>query len=123
MPSFGDGSGTGSGGTIQHVDGSLEMWMGAWTPMVWPFSSNWKELHTLLETLERAKAHGKRKFRGSTFFYFTDNLVTYYIAFAGTSPSPTLHAMIQRIKESEIELDIVLESCAHTWNLDDHSRY
>ena len=109
IPSFGDGSGTGSGGTIQHADGSFEMWMGAWSPEVWHFSSNWKELRTLLATLERAAAKGKSGFTGATFFYFTDNLVTYFITFSGTSTSPELHAMIQVIKELEIELDITLE--------------
>jgi hypothetical protein len=61
IPSVGDGSGTGTGGTVRYpIDGKgskeveLEMWMGAWSPHVFHFSSNWKEARTLLKTLERA---------------------------------------------------------------------
>jgi hypothetical protein len=44
-PTWGDGSGTGTGGTVIYPDNAvLEMWMGDWTPSVFFFSSNWKKL-------------------------------------------------------------------------------
>jgi hypothetical protein len=56
VPSFGDGSGTGTGGTVVYKEEDpMEMWMGAWSPRVYQFSSNWKEHRTLLATLERAR--------------------------------------------------------------------
>jgi hypothetical protein len=85
IPSFGDGSGTGTGGTIQYPDETeLTLWMGAWVPRVWHFSSNWKELRTLLATLKQAKRDGNKTVSGSTFFYFTDNLVAYSIVNSGS---------------------------------------
>jgi hypothetical protein len=47
--SFGDGSGSGTGGTVQILDQfgkcpTMEAWMGTWSPCVHSFSSNWKEL-------------------------------------------------------------------------------
>jgi hypothetical protein len=46
---FGDGSGTGTGGTIEWVRDlglCLEAWMGTWSLEVVHFDSNWKELRT-----------------------------------------------------------------------------
>jgi hypothetical protein len=34
-------------------DAALEMWMDTWSPVVHHFSSNWKELKTLVLTLQR----------------------------------------------------------------------
>ena len=48
---WGDGSGTGTGGTINVKDLEVLQWMGAWLPDALPRTSNWKELHTLLLTL------------------------------------------------------------------------
>ena len=55
--SYGDGSGSGTGGTVQVLGHSgacpnMEAWMGTWRPRVHSFSSNWKELRTLVHTLE-----------------------------------------------------------------------
>ena len=54
---FGDGSRTGTGGTIQVLghDGPcpvMEAWMGTWCRVVHSFSSNWHELQTLVHALE-----------------------------------------------------------------------
>jgi hypothetical protein len=73
------------------------------------FSSNWKELRTLKETFERAKRRHREDILGVTFFYFTDNIVTYYIVTSGSSTSPALHEMVEEIKRLEIELDLILE--------------
>jgi hypothetical protein len=108
LPTVGDGSGTGTGGTIQYPDEPMKMWMGAWSPRVWHFSSNWKELRTLLATLQHAE-QDHRPILGSMFFFFTDNLVTYYIVSSGCSRSPELHRLIVEIKKLEQQLDIVLE--------------
>ena len=57
-PNWGDGSGTGTGGTLSLLDQPLRMWQGQWDPIVYRFSSNWKELKTLLLTLEQLKLQG-----------------------------------------------------------------
>jgi hypothetical protein len=106
VPSFGDGSGTGTGGMVQYVEGApFEMWMGTWHPRAYHFSANWKEMRTPLATLERAKAAE----RDVTFFYFTDSSTVYYAVSKGSSTSKSLHAMVEKIKRSEIELGCHLE--------------
>jgi hypothetical protein len=109
---WGDGSGTGTGGTLEEAGTTgkipvIEAWMGTWEFHVHVFSSNWRELRTLLHTLERILRD-----RGpihATLFYFTDNLVTYYIVQSGSSCSLELHRLIRRIKEIELQLSIRLE--------------
>ena len=110
IPSFGDGSGTGTGGTIQYPDETqLKLWMGAWEPRVWHFSSNWKELRTLLATLQQTKRDGNKTVSGSTFFYFTDNTTVYFVVGSGSSTSLELHKLVVEIKLLEQELGCVLE--------------
>ena len=112
---FGDGSGTGTGGTGQVLgSGSgplepMEMWMGRWEHCVHSFSSNWRELKTLVLTLERELARKDSRAKGSTLFYFTDNLVTYYVTNGGSSRSPGLQQLIYEVKRLEIELGCLLE--------------
>jgi hypothetical protein len=111
--SFGDGSGSGLGGTVQILDQdgecpTMEAWMGTWRPCVHSFSSNWKELRTLVHTLER-EIGGNGRLEGATLFYFTDNLVTYYIVSSGSSGSPELHKLLHRLKSLELTLTIRLE--------------
>jgi hypothetical protein len=85
------------------------MWMGVWSPRVYRFTSNWKEMRTLLTTLEQAKAQRRQDISGVTFFYFTDNTTTYFAVTSGSSTAPSLHDMVEKIKQLELELDIVLE--------------
>jgi hypothetical protein len=129
---WGDGSGTGTGGTFEVVQHQhtpvLETWMGTWAAHVAHFDSNWRELRTLLWTLERlggATSHGggasavsclstkpepaRGALDGGTLFYFTDNMVTYYIVHNGSSTSPALHSLIRRIKIIELRLGCRLE--------------
>jgi hypothetical protein len=109
VPTFGDGSGTGTGGTVQYVKGKpFQMWLGTWHPRVFHFSANWKEMRTLLATLERAKAE-QRDVDGVTFFYFTDSSTVYLAVSKGSSSSPSLHDMVVKIKQLEIELGCHLE--------------
>jgi hypothetical protein len=110
VPSMGNGSGTGTGGTVQYRNVEpLDMWMGVWSPRVYRFSSNWKEMRTLLATLEHVKATRRADITNVTFFYFTDNIVTYFAVTARSSTSPGLHSMVEAIKKLEIELGITLE--------------
>jgi hypothetical protein len=111
---FGDGSGTGTGGTIEwlHNQGAhLETWMGTWSLGVVHHDSNWKELRTLLWTAERmARGTDAGLLRGSTLFYFTDNMVSYYVVQNGSSANPALHELIRRIKMWEVELGCRIEA-------------
>jgi hypothetical protein len=82
--------------------------MGTWRPTVHSFSSNWRELRTLVHTLER-ELGGIGRLTRSTLFYFTDNLVSYYIVSNGSSSSPELQKLLRRLKYLELVLDIRLE--------------
>ena len=112
---WGDGSGTGTGGTTELVpltqDGegasNLELWMGVWTAKSRPNSSNWKEARTVLESLLQERSKGRLE--GCVVFYFTDNLVSYYIINGGSSRSPGLHALVLEIKELAASLGCHLE--------------
>lgn len=109
IPTFGDGSGTGTGGTIQLPSGAFDVWMGKWSPYVHSHSSNWKELKTLLITLQLLTANHMEAVKDTTLFYFTDNEVTYYISAAGSSSSPGLHALIEQIRHYELRLECRLQ--------------
>jgi hypothetical protein len=109
LGTWGDGSGTGTGGTIEAQGRPmLQAWMGTWHPRVHHFSSNWKELRTLVWTMERIQQEGKDQ-RGVTIFYFTDNMTTYYVVQNGSSRSPELHKLIQRIKLLEVLMGCRIE--------------
>jgi hypothetical protein len=53
VTTWGDGSGTGAGGTMEIINGiepePMLTWMGTWSPSVQSFSSNWRELRTLYQ--------------------------------------------------------------------------
>jgi hypothetical protein len=130
---WGDGSGTGTGGTFleevqHHTDPTLDTWMGTWAPHVSSFDLNWRELRILLWTmkrlnrkdesktsagrvsfLEQSARQAKGMVKGGTLFYFTDNMVTYYIVHNGSSTSPSLHLLIRHIKILELRLKCRLE--------------
>ena len=103
---WGDGSGTGTGGTTefyavsrdQSKSPNMELWMGVWGVEARNHSSNWKEARTVLESLLQEEARGR--LRGRVVFYFTDNLVSYYVINHGSSRSPSLQELVQEIKES-----------------------
>lgn len=109
IPTFGDGSGTGTGGTYAIPDGPLKMWKGKWSPFVYQFSSNWKELATLRLTLDRLLEEDPHSVKGTTVFYFTDNSTVYWIAASGSSASPRLHALIEDIRLLEMKLGCHLQ--------------
>jgi hypothetical protein len=109
--SWGDGSGTGTGGTIERLseEGTMQIWMGTWAPHVQVYDSNWRELRTLLGTLERLLVKKDSYVRGGTLFYFTDNSSVYFIIKGGSSKSPELHKLARTIKTLEIKLGCRLE--------------
>jgi hypothetical protein len=109
IPMWGDGSGTGTGGTFQIPAGPLRMWKGRWNPAVFKFSSNWKELSTLKVSLLQIRNEEAQAIRGTTIFYFTDNSTTYWISASGSSPSPGLHKLIEEIRLLELELECSLQ--------------
>jgi hypothetical protein len=110
-PMWGDGSGTGTGGTIQIASFEILQWMGAWMPAALPHTSNWKELNTLLLSLQQVQDDPDRcaAVSGTAVFYFTDNEVTYYIAHSGSSRYVPLHNLVMKIKDLERALQVHLE--------------
>ena len=113
---WGDGSGTGTGGTFQDLgEGDLaggtsldlEMWMGTWHPTVHHFSSNWKELRTELCVLERERYSGR--LCNKTIFCFADNITSHCVTNNSSSTSPSLQALLRKIKLLEMELNCRLE--------------
>ncbi|MGL4352310.1 MAG: hypothetical protein ACRCT2_17460 [Plesiomonas shigelloides] len=111
VPNWGDGSGTGTGGTLGVPDGPLQMWMGTWTGFVFSYSSNWKELSTLALTLSHLRdlqESGRSNVRGCTVFYFTDNSTTYWWAQNRSARHERNQDLLERIGMLELELDVTL---------------
>ena len=110
VPTYGDGSGTGTGGTLDLPKTGMTMWMGQWSPAVSTHSSNWKELKTLLLVLQQLHHSPLREeVRDVVLFYFTDNVVTYYIGASGSSTSPGLHELIKQARNYEMMLGCRLQ--------------
>jgi hypothetical protein len=112
---WGDGSGTGTGGTTEFYElndeqlrsPGMELWMGVWGARAKPQTSNWKEARTVLESLRKEVHTGRLE--GRMVFYFTDNLVSYYVINKGSSTSPGLHDLAMEIKELCVQLKCQLE--------------
>jgi hypothetical protein len=119
ISTWGDGSGTGAGGTLHTTEadqptfhvGQAAMWLGQWRPFVHHCTSNYKEMRTLLTALELIEADPDRKAAcfGTTLFYFTDNSVTYFAVQAGSSKLAHLQLLVRRIKLLELRLGCLLE--------------
>jgi hypothetical protein len=56
-------------------------------------TSNWWELHTLVEVLKREPIVTSC-YRGKRLFYFTDNMVMYDVVRRGSSRNPALHRLV-----------------------------
>jgi hypothetical protein len=112
---WGDGSGTGTGGTTEFYELSpeqkrspgIELWMGVWGARAKSQTSNWKEARTILESLLQERLTGR--LQGRLVFFMTDNLVSYYIVNQGSSRSASLHALVMEIKEICEALGCMLE--------------
>jgi hypothetical protein len=85
------------------------MWKGRWSPFVFKFSSNWKELSTLKLSLLQIREDDAEAVRGATVFYFADNSTSCWIAASGSSSSPGLHKLIEEIRLLELELECSLQ--------------
>jgi hypothetical protein len=109
IPMWGDGSGSGTGGTFELPGGPLRMWKGKRTPAVFHFSSNWKELSTLKLSLLQIRDEDITAVHGTTVFYFTDNSTTYWISSSGSSASPALQELIEEKRLLELELTCTLQ--------------
>ena len=109
VPMFGDGSGTGTGGTISCEGQVRLMWSATWSIRTYPFTSTWKELNTLMLALLHLQDFGDHgQLRGSSVFYFSNNMVTIFIASSGSSSTPALQQLIKDILLLEKELGIML---------------
>ena len=109
--SWGDGSGTGAGGTINFLTmGSkdtnidLDIWMGTWDTAGISATSNWKEMCTLKQTLENERKRGGDRVRHRRLIYCTDNMVMCDIFRRGTSKSDSLQKLFLDTKLLELEL-------------------
>jgi hypothetical protein len=109
VPMWGNGSGTGTGGTFAVPDGPLKMWKGRWSPFVFKFSSNLKELSMLKLSLLWIRDEDAQAIRGTTVFYFTDNSTLYWISASGSFSSLALHKLIEEIRLLKLELDCSLK--------------
>ena len=88
LPTFGDRSRTRTGVTFQLPHHPLQMWKGIWAPAIQHYTSNWKELATLLETVQQIINNTSYNLAGCTLFYFTDKSTTYWINTSGASSIP-----------------------------------
>jgi hypothetical protein len=79
----------------------MEAWMGAWNRTVHSFTSNWRELMTVVHTLKREELICK-KLRGKIVFYFTDNKVICNICKQGSSKNLSLHLLVHHLKACTI---------------------
>jgi hypothetical protein len=86
----------------------MEAWMGTWNGTVHSFTSNWRELRTVVETLKREEVVFN-KLRGIMVFYFTYNGFTYNIFKKGSSKTLSLHLLVQQLKDLELALGDRLE--------------
>jgi hypothetical protein len=86
----------------------MEAWMGAWNDAIHGFTSNWRELRTVVDTLKREEVIFN-KLRGRMVFYFTDNEVTYNICKKGSCKTLSLHLLVQQLIALELALGCRLE--------------
>jgi hypothetical protein len=113
---WGDRSGRGSGigSTFEWVESgngalpTMEAWMGAWNGTVQIFTSNWRELRTVVETLKREEVFLNR-LRGRMVFYLTDNEAAFNICKKVSSKTLSLHILVQHLKALELALGCRLE--------------
>jgi hypothetical protein len=75
----------------------MEAWMEAWNGTVNSFTSNWRELRNLVETL-RIEEVVSNKLGGRMIFYLKDNEVTYNICKKGSSKTLSLHLLVQQLQ-------------------------
>ena len=94
---WGNGSGARAGGTFNLVSPriitttvTLDVWKGVWSSRVASSSSNWKEMRTLLQTLEHQQDSKGFRIKGHRLLYFTDTMVLYNVFRKAISKSTSL---------------------------------
>ena len=114
---FGDASGKQFGATLSQdyncqgrlgkprkgADG-VRYRLGVWSADERKESSNYKELHNLVDTIESEARLGH--LRNCILFIFTDNSTAESCFFRGSSSSPHLHADVLRLRKLEMEYAI-----------------
>ena len=120
--SWEDGSGTGTGGTINflNLEGQdepikLDIWMGTWNSTVVHSTSNWKEMCTLRQTLQNESNLWGIRVRHCRFIYSTDNSVMCDISRRGVSKSDPLQKLFLEVKLLELQLDCQLLIILVSW--------
>jgi hypothetical protein len=88
--------------------------MGTWSPAMAHYSSNKKELQTLVLSLEAEVSQTlslglPSAVRDMTLLYFTDNTTVYYVVGNGTSRNTILQNLVHRVKYLELCLGCHLE--------------
>ena len=83
----------------------LQVMAGVWPRHLQMQSSNWRELRTILYTLQQAhkkqEATGHRALDGTVLYAFTDNAVSASSINKGTSKSPALMRLVRGLREFE----------------------
>jgi hypothetical protein len=103
---FGDASKAAFGATIQIEDRLLYQY-GQWsTEIVESESSNWRELSNLV--LYLCDLATREDLGGYEIYMFTDNSTAEAAFWKGTSVSPRLFELVLRLKQLELERDIIL---------------
>lgn len=96
---FGDASGAGFGRTIGNAQG-VEFSHGLWGKDTEAASSNFRELHNLVTTLEEGVKSGK--LLHSEVWIFTDNSTAESVFWKGHSSSPLLNELAFRLRQLEM---------------------
>ena len=109
-----DASSAGAGVSILHNDEQgrpltqLQFLAGVWPRHLALNSSNWRELRTILFTLQQAhdvqELTGERRLDGTVLYVFTDNAVSAAAINRGTSSSPSLLRLVKGLREYETNL-------------------
>ena len=80
----------------------LDIWMGTWNGTVFHSTSNWKEMHTLQQTLQNEANLGGTRVKHRHLIYCTDNSVMCDIFRKGVSKSDTLQKLFLEVKLLEL---------------------
>lgn len=115
---WGDGSGDGTSGTREILSLTSSQTIGftpfmeVWIPDVHSFSFNWKELKTILVSLQKSGKADPLSVKQKLILYFTNNMVLYNIVHRRRSRIPKLHQLVYKISALEVLLDCSLV-CIH----------
>jgi len=86
----------------------MNVWMGVWSTQLSSFTSNWKEMSTLLHTLKLEANRPINRVKGCRLLYLTNNMTSYNIFRKGSSTSILLTKLLMRIKILEMQLGFLV---------------